>query len=83
MEACFSQLTLDVIGKAVFNYEFNALNADSPLIQVQRSTHFIVIEILLNTPLNLCPANYYLRFVSRHDVLLQAPVGYCESVIQD
>ncbi len=34
MEACFSQLTLDVIGKAVFNYEFNALNADSPLIQV-------------------------------------------------
>ncbi len=35
MEACFSQLTLDVIGKAVFNYEFNALNTDSPLIQVQ------------------------------------------------
>ena len=35
MEACFSQLTLDVIGKAVFNYEFNALNSDSPLIQAQ------------------------------------------------
>ena len=35
MEACFSQLTLDVIGKAVFNYEFNALNTDSPLIQVR------------------------------------------------
>ena len=34
MEACFSQLTLDVIGKAVFNYDFNALNTDSPLIQV-------------------------------------------------
>lgn len=34
MEACFSQLTLDVIGKAVFNYEFNALTTDSPLIQV-------------------------------------------------
>ncbi|KAL3153385.1 hypothetical protein ABBQ38_011724 [Trebouxia sp. C0009 RCD-2024] len=33
MEACFSQLTLDVIGKAVFNYDFNALNTDSPLIQ--------------------------------------------------
>ncbi len=35
MEACFSQLTLDVIGKAVFNYEFNALTTDSPLIQVR------------------------------------------------
>ena len=34
MEACFSQLTLDVIGKSVFNYDFNALNTDSPLIQV-------------------------------------------------
>ncbi len=35
MEACFSQLTLDVIGKAVFNYDFDALNASSPLIQVR------------------------------------------------
>ena len=34
VEACFSQLTLDVIGKAVFNYDFNALTTDSPLIQV-------------------------------------------------
>jgi cytochrome P450 len=33
MEACFSQLTLDIIGKAVFNYDFDALNRDSPLIQ--------------------------------------------------
>ncbi len=39
MEACFSQLTLDVIGKAVFNYDFNALNTDSPLIQVHPLTH--------------------------------------------
>lgn len=34
MEAIFNQLTLDVIGKAVFNYDFNALNTDSPVIQV-------------------------------------------------
>ncbi len=34
MEACFSQLTLDVIGKALFNYDFDALNTSSPLIQV-------------------------------------------------
>ena len=33
MEALFSQLTLDVIGKAVFNYDFDALNHNSPIIQ--------------------------------------------------
>ncbi|KXZ43836.1 hypothetical protein GPECTOR_79g115 [Gonium pectorale] len=33
MEALFSQLTLDIIGKAVFNYDFNSLTSDSPLIQ--------------------------------------------------
>ncbi|KAF5829446.1 CYP97C3 [Dunaliella salina] len=33
MEAAFSQLTLDVIGKAVFNYDFDALTTDSPIIQ--------------------------------------------------
>lgn len=34
MEAAFSQLTLDIIGKSVFNYDFNALTKDSPVIQV-------------------------------------------------
>lgn len=34
LEACFSQLTLDVIGRAVFNYDFDALTVNSPLIQV-------------------------------------------------
>lgn len=29
-----SQMTLDVIGKAVFNYDFNSLTTDSPIIQV-------------------------------------------------
>ena len=33
IEACFSQLTLDVIGKAVFNYNFDALDKDSTIIQ--------------------------------------------------
>lgn len=33
LEACFSQVTLDVVGKAVFNYDFDALNKDSPVIQ--------------------------------------------------
>ncbi|KAI3933324.1 hypothetical protein MKW98_006683 [Papaver atlanticum] len=33
MEAKFSQLTLDVIGLAVFNYNFDSLTADSPVIE--------------------------------------------------
>eukprot|EP00887_Chlorella_sp_A99_P003484 scaffold7.g3484.t1 len=33
MEAIFNQMTLDVIGKAVFNYDFKALTTDSPIIQ--------------------------------------------------
>lgn len=33
MESCFSQVTLDVIGKAVFNYDFDSLTTSSPLIQ--------------------------------------------------
>lgn len=33
MEAAFSQLTLDIIGKSVFNYDFDALTSDSPVIQ--------------------------------------------------
>lgn len=32
MEAQFSQLTLDIIGLSVFNYEFNSLKTDSPVI---------------------------------------------------
>ena len=33
VESCFSQLTLDIIGLAVFNYDYNALTTDSPVIQ--------------------------------------------------
>ena len=43
MEACFSQLTLDVIGKAVFNYDFNALTTDSPLIQVGQLREWVAL----------------------------------------
>lgn len=32
MEEKFSQLTLDVIGLSVFNYSFDSLAADSPVI---------------------------------------------------
>lgn len=33
IESCFSQLTLDIIGKAVFNYDFDSLTTESPVIQ--------------------------------------------------
>ncbi|KAL2323168.1 hypothetical protein Fmac_027547 [Flemingia macrophylla] len=33
MEEKFSQLTLDVIGLSVFNYNFDSLNSDSPVIE--------------------------------------------------
>ena len=33
LEACFSQLTLDIIGKAVFNHDFASLQSSSPVIQ--------------------------------------------------
>ena len=33
MENFFSRLTLYIIGKAVFNYDFDALTHDDPVIQ--------------------------------------------------
>ena len=34
MENFFSRLTLDIIGKAVFDYEFDSLTHDDPVIEV-------------------------------------------------
>ena len=38
MENFFSRLTLDIIGKAVFNYDFNSLTHDDPVIQVHNQS---------------------------------------------
>jgi len=35
MENLFSRLTLDIIGKAVFDYDFDSLTHDDPVIQVR------------------------------------------------
>ena len=35
MENFFSRLTLDIIGKAVFNYDFDSLTHDDPVIQAR------------------------------------------------
>ena len=50
MEACFSQLTLDVIGKAVFNYDFDALTMSSPVIQVLQQPPCIPTLMPCRTP---------------------------------
>ena len=36
LENYFSRLALDIIGKAVFNYDFDSLTHDDPVIQVGR-----------------------------------------------
>ncbi len=35
MENFFSRLTLDIIGKAVFDYDFDSLTNDDPVIKVR------------------------------------------------
>ena len=37
MENFFSRLGLDIIGKAVFNYDFDSLTNDDPVIRVSPS----------------------------------------------
>ncbi|XP_020693792.1 protein LUTEIN DEFICIENT 5, chloroplastic-like [Dendrobium catenatum] len=34
MESLFSRLTLDVIGKAVFNYDFDSLSLDNGIVEI-------------------------------------------------
>lgn len=34
MESLFSRLTLDIIGKAVFNYDFDSLEVDTGIVEV-------------------------------------------------
>lgn len=41
MESLFSRLTLDIIGKAVFNYDFDSLTNDAGIVEVQLAHQFI------------------------------------------
>lgn len=49
MESLFSRLTLDIIGKAVFNYDFDSLTNDTGIVEV----HFSTSISFLVTPVNL------------------------------
>lgn len=46
MEGLFSRLTLDVIGKAVFNYEFNSLQVDTGIVEVRPLVDSLLIYSL-------------------------------------
>ena len=72
MEACFSQLTLDVIGKAVFNYDFNALTTDSPLIQ---AGHLLQWRLFCPHLERRCPCVTYVKSLEmQHGFLLCKPL---------
>ena len=79
MEACFSQLTLDVIGKAVFNYDFNALTTSSPLIQVGQCPASTTLQCdltkALSTPRTRC---HVVIRTEMHSVLPRKEVSRCE-----
>lgn len=47
MESLFSRLTLDIIGKAVFNYDFNSLSLDTGIVEACRAVQLKAIGFLL------------------------------------
>lgn len=48
MESLFSRLTLDIIGKAVFNYDFDSLTNDTGIVEVLLVLDFLSVEVLKN-----------------------------------
>jgi hypothetical protein len=56
MESLFSRLTLDVIGKAVFNYDFDSLSYDNGIVEV---LIFRFCSILSHLSMLLLACNFY------------------------
>ena len=54
MENFFSRLTLDIIGKAVFNYDFDSLTHDDPVIQARSLCLGVSVLVTM-----LCPCLLY------------------------
>ena len=63
MENFFSRLTLDIIGKAVFNYDFDSLTHDDPVIEASpsHSSAQIIHEFNGNFPPLLHPTLINMR----------------------
>ena len=51
MESLFSRLTLDIIGKAVFNYDFDSLKVDTGIVEVFTSSSITSILYCLKVVL--------------------------------
>lgn len=69
MESLFSRLTLDIIGKAVFNYEFDSLKVDTGIVEV-------ILYWLLLMNLSLYLFSFFLMFCVFF-VLPRAGCIYC------
>lgn len=63
MESLFSRLTLDVIGKAVFNYDFDSLSNDTGIIEVNFLEYSGLQFILLIPVKLLCTSFILLHFI--------------------
>lgn len=46
MESLFSRLTLDIIGKAVFNYDFDSLTNDAGIVEVFLPFLFSIVNFV-------------------------------------
>lgn len=46
MESLFSRLTLDIIGKALFNYDFDSLTNDTGIVEVLFFVPFILALVI-------------------------------------
>ena len=59
MESLFSHLTLDIIGEALFNYDFDSLTNDTGIVEV----FSFLIYILAGNFVMLFPLNFIYIFV--------------------
>lgn len=71
MENFFSRLALDIIGKAVFNYDFDSLTNDDPVIKCVRSE--------LKCDQEACGREYGER---RHDIRTAGTLAYVHKCVR-
>jgi hypothetical protein len=48
MEETFCSVSLDIIGRAVFNYDFGSTNSESPVIKVSSCSYTVYIHTCTN-----------------------------------
>lgn len=60
MESLFSRLTLDVIGKAVFNYDFDSLSNDTGIVEVYFLEYSLTLLSFFPLPVHCSGFTIYL-----------------------